>query len=136
SLLVPPPLRGEPAGTVVEICPAAASLAASLARRLTHSAGAALFIDYGYFPSQPGPTLSALRRHRPVNPLDNPGEADLSAHVDFAALAEAGQAAGAAVWGPVPQGRFLAALGAEARLRTLSVRASAEQRASLERGGR
>jgi len=136
TLLVPPVLREEPEGRVVEICPAATALAASVAERLTDSAGAALFIDYGYFPSQPGPTLSALRRHRPVNPLEDPGEADLSAHVDFAALAEAGQAAGAGVWGPVPQGRFLAALGAEARLRTLSVRASAEQRASLESGGR
>jgi len=134
SLLVPPALREEPEGTVVEICPAAASLAASVAERLTHSAGAALFIDYGYFPSQPGPSLSALRRHRPVNPLEDPGNADLSAHVNFAALADAARTAGAAVWGPVPQGRFLAALGAEARLRMLSERAGAEQRALLESG--
>jgi NADH dehydrogenase [ubiquinone] 1 alpha subcomplex assembly factor 7 len=134
SLLVAPALREEPEGTVVEICPAAASLAASVAERLAHSAGAALFIDYGYFPSQPGPTLSALRRHRPVNPLEDPGDADLSAHVDFAALAHAARAGGAAVWGPVPQGRFLAALGAEVRLRLLSERAGAEQRALLESG--
>jgi NADH dehydrogenase [ubiquinone] 1 alpha subcomplex assembly factor 7 len=134
SLLVPPALREEPEGTIVEVCPAAASLAASVSERLTHSAGAALFIDYGYFPSQPGPTLSALRRHRPVNPLEDPGDADLSAHVDFAALADAARASGAAVWGPVPQGRFLAALGAEARLRMLSERAGAEQRALLESG--
>lgn len=136
SLLVPPALREEPEGTVVEICPAAASLAASVAERLTHSAGGALFIDYGYFPSRPGPSLSALRQHRPVNPLDDPGEADLSAHVDFAALAEAARAGGAVVWGPVTQGRFLATLGAEARLRVLSERAGAEQRALLESGVR
>ncbi len=93
-------------------------------------------IDYGYFPSRPGPTLSALRHHQPVGVLDNPGDADLSAHVDFAALAEATRAAGAAIWGPVPQGRFLAALGAETRLGALSARASPEQQALLESGVR
>jgi SAM-dependent MidA family methyltransferase len=80
--------------------------------------------------------LSALRQHRPVNPLEDPGDADLSAHVDFAALAEAARAGGAVVWGPVTQGRFLATLGAEARLRALSERAGAEQRALLESGVR
>src|ERR1051325_3848558 len=80
------------------------------------------------------PALSARRRHRPVNPLEDPGNSDLSAHVDFAALADAARAVGAAVWGLVPQGRFLAALGAEARLRMLSERAGAEQRAILESG--
>ena len=90
----------------------------------------ALFVDYGYFPSGPGPTLAAVRRHRPAAVLDDPGEADLSAHVDFAAVAEAARAAGAAVHGPVPQGRFLAALGAEARLATLSAAAEPARRAA------
>ena len=111
-------------------------LAASLGERFAHSAGAALFIDYGYFPSRPGSTLSALRQHRPVGVLDDPGEADLSAHVNFAALAEAGARSGAAVWGPVPQGRFLVSLGAEARLAALSAPASPEQRALLASGVR
>jgi NADH dehydrogenase [ubiquinone] 1 alpha subcomplex assembly factor 7 len=136
TLLVPPSLRDQPAGTVVEICAAAAALAASLGGRFAHSAGAALFIDYGYFPSRPGSSLSALRQHRPVGALDNPGEADLSAHVNFAALAEAGGRSGAAVWGPVPQGRFLASLGAEARLAALSAPASPEQRVLLASGVR
>jgi NADH dehydrogenase [ubiquinone] 1 alpha subcomplex assembly factor 7 len=136
TLLVPPSLRAQPAGTIVEICAAAAALAASLGERFAHSAGAALFIDYGYFPSRPGSSLSALRQHRPVGALDNPGEADLSAHVNFAALAEAGARSGAAVWGPVPQGRFLVSLGAEARLAALSAPASPEQRALLASGVR
>lgn len=134
KLLVPPSLRGEPPGTIVEICPAAAALCASLGRRFAHSPGAALLVDYGYFPSQPGPTLSAVRRHEPVSVLEDPGEVDLSAHVDFAALAEAARGAGAVVWGPVPQGRFLAALGAEERLSGLSERAGPEQRVLLESG--
>jgi NADH dehydrogenase [ubiquinone] 1 alpha subcomplex assembly factor 7 len=134
SLLVPPALREEPSETIVEICPAAAALAAALGARLARQPGAALFVDYGYFPSAPGPTLAALRRHRPAALLDDPGGADLSAHVDFAAFAAAARTAGAVVHGPVAQGRFLAALGAEARLARLSARADPVQRAALESG--
>ncbi len=134
SLLVPLTLRGLPPGAVVEICPAAAALAAALGERFARAPGAALVIDYGYFPSAAGPTLAALRHHRPVGVLDEPGNADLSAHVDFAAFADSARSAGAAVWGPVPQGRFLTALGAEARLGRLAERASPAQRALLESG--
>jgi NADH dehydrogenase [ubiquinone] 1 alpha subcomplex assembly factor 7 len=134
SMLVAPSLRMLPRGSVAEICPAAAALAASLGERLARSPGLALLIDYGYFPSAPGPTLAALRDHRPVDLLEDPGRADLSAHVDFAAFAGAAEARGAVAHGPVPQGRFLRALGAEARLTTLSARARPEQRAALEAG--
>ncbi len=134
SLLVPAELRARPPGTVVEICPAALSLAASLGERLVRQPGAALFVDYGYFPSAPGPTLAAVRRHAAAALLDEPGRADLSAHVDFARIAAAARAAGAVVHGPVAQGRFLAGLGAEARLAALSARANPAQRAALESG--
>jgi NADH dehydrogenase [ubiquinone] 1 alpha subcomplex assembly factor 7 len=134
GLLVPTSLHRSPRGTIVEICPAATTLAGALGERFAGSPGAALFVDYGYFPSRPRSTLSALHHHQQVGVLDNPGDADLSAHVDFAAVADAALAAGAAVWGPVAQGRFLAALGAEARLAALSARASSEQQALLESG--
>ena len=134
TLLVPPPLRAQPSGTIVEICPAAAALAGALGERLAAQPGAALFVDYGYFPSAPGVTLAALRRHEAAAVLDDPGDADLSAHVDFAAFAAAARAAGAVVHGPVPQGRFLAALGAEARLAALSAGAHQAQRAALTSG--
>jgi len=134
SLLVPAALRLQPPGTIVEICPAAAALAAALGERLATHPGAALFVDYGYFPSAPGATLAALRHHAAAGLLDDPGGADLSAHVDFAAFAAAAGAAGAIVHGPVAQGRFLAALGAETRLAVLSARADPAQRAGLESG--
>lgn len=134
AALVPVTLRRLEPGAIVEICPAAAALAAALGERLARHPGAALFVDYGYFPSAPGATLAAVRRHRPADVLDDPGDADLSAHVDFASVAEAARAAGAAVHGPVPQGSFLAALGAEARLAALSAGATAPQRAALESG--
>jgi NADH dehydrogenase [ubiquinone] 1 alpha subcomplex assembly factor 7 len=124
TLLVPQALRDEPPGTLVEICPAAAALAAALGERLARAPGAALFIDYGHSASRSGPTLAAVRRHRTAAVLDDPGGCDLSAHVDFAAFAAAARAAGAVVRGPVPQGRFLAALGAERRLAALSERAA------------
>ena len=134
TALVPAPLRHAPAGAIVEVCPAAAALAASLGTRLAREPGAALFIDYGYVPSAPGATLAAVRRHAGAAVLDAPGSADLSAHVDFASFAEAARAAGAAVHGPVEQGRFLEALGARARLAALTARATVTQRDQLESG--
>ena len=123
SLLVPGSLRQGAPGTIAEICPA-------------HQPGAALFIDYGYCATAPGPTLRALRHHRPVSAIAAPGTADLSAHVDFAAFAEAARAAGADTHGPVGQGRFLAALGAGMRLAALSARATPAQWRALESGVR
>jgi NADH dehydrogenase [ubiquinone] 1 alpha subcomplex assembly factor 7 len=135
SLLVPQTLRDSTRpGAVYEFCPAALALSAALGARLEHDPGAALFIDYGYFPSRPGTTLRALSFHRPVDVLASPGSADLSAHVDFAAFAQAARMAGANAHGPVPQCRFLGMLGAGARLDTLLQRATADQRRQLESG--
>jgi len=135
SLLVPQTLRdAAPPGAVFEICPPALALAAMLGVRLKHRPGAALLIDYGRFPSAIGSSLGAVVRHQPVDALISPGTADLSADVDFAAFAQAARAAGAAVWGPVPQGRFLEELGAVQRLAALSARASPAQRQQLESG--
>lgn len=134
TALVPKSLRHHPPGTIAEICPAALALACALGARLKRQPGAALFIDYGYFPTAPGPTLRGVRRHCPVPALSAPGTADLSAHVDFAAFAEAARAGGAETYGPVAQGRFLAALGAELRLAVLSARAPLAQQRMLEGG--
>jgi len=134
TLLAPVGLRRSAPGTIAEICPAGLALAGALGARLARQPGAALFIDYGYFPSAPGPTVRAVQGHRPVPPLAGPGAVDLSAHVDFAAFAEAARVGGAETHGPVSQGRFLAALGAEARLAALSARATPMQRRALEGG--
>jgi NADH dehydrogenase [ubiquinone] 1 alpha subcomplex assembly factor 7 len=136
NLLVPGSLRHAARGTIAEICPAALTLAAALGSRLAHQPGAALFIDYGYCATAPGPTLRAFQRHHPVSALAAPGTADLSAHVDFAAFAEATRGAGTETYGPVAQGRFLAALGAGLRLTALSARAAPAKRQALESGVR
>ncbi len=98
-------------GDMAEISPAATGMAAALAAR----PGYGLAIDYGYVEAPRRPTVQAVSAHVPVDPLSRPGEADMSAHVDFAALMRAGREAGAAVWGPVPQGTWLRRLGIEAR---------------------
>ncbi len=85
------------------------TLAADLGARLATTPGAALFIDYGPAESAPGDSLQALRDGKPADPLSDPGTADLTAHVDFQALAR--DAAGAQPHGPVSQGRFLIGLG-------------------------
>ncbi len=110
----PPPLpsgegRGE--GLVVERCEPALAIARHLGARLAATGGAALFLDYGPDQSTFGESLQALRHGRPADPLTEPGSADLTAHVDFGAVAAAARAVGSAVYGPVPQGLFLARLG-------------------------
>jgi NADH dehydrogenase [ubiquinone] 1 alpha subcomplex assembly factor 7 len=135
SLLVPPSLRHSALpGAVFEICPAALNLATTLGARLGRNSGAALFIDYGRTASDIGGSLRAVSGHSPADPLAAPGDADLSDDVDFAAFAEAARVNGIDIYGPVPQGRFLRALGAEARLAALCARASPEQQARLQSG--
>lgn len=118
--LIPPSLREAPEGSVVEVCPAALNIAAFLGHRLARQPGAALVIDYGSARPTAGPTLQALRRHQRHEVLEQPGTADLTAHVDFASLAQAATAAGCAAHGPVGQGAFLAALGIELRAAQLA----------------
>ncbi len=108
-------------GDVVEWCPALPGVVGEVGRRVAGAGGAALFVDYGGWRSL-GDTLQAVRQHGFADPLDAPGEADLTAHVDFEAVARAAPPARATA--PCPQGEFLGRLGiaarAEALARTLS----------------
>ncbi|HEX5795087.1 MAG TPA: SAM-dependent methyltransferase [Geminicoccaceae bacterium] len=129
------PARAAPDGTVAEVGPARAALAREIAARLAGAGGVALLIDYGAWALGPtGDTLQAVRGHAACDPLACPGAADLSAQVDFRAVAEAARDGGAAVYGPVPQGAFLRALGIEARALRLLERARPEQRRELRAG--
>jgi NADH dehydrogenase [ubiquinone] 1 alpha subcomplex assembly factor 7 len=136
AALVPAPLAEAPPGSLFETRPAALALGAALGARLAAQGGAALVVDYGHCPSACGDTLQALRRHRRHDALTEPGEADLTAHVDFAAFADAAIAAGARAWGPVPQGAFLASLGMAERAARLLAQAEPAQIASIESGCR
>ncbi|WP_458094067.1 class I SAM-dependent methyltransferase [Roseomonas sp. WA12] len=107
-------------GEVREVNEPALALAASLGTRLAGQGGAALFIDYGPAESGPGDSLQAIRDRQAADPLADPGRADLTAHVDFSALARRGRATGAAAYGPIPQGVFLARLGLHSRAAALA----------------
>ena len=111
-------------GATLEIGAVAARVMETLGARIVRHGGALLVIDYGHAVTAMGETLQAVRNHRHVDPLEQPGEADLTAHVDFAALARAAHAAGAAVQGPVTQRFFLEQIGIRARTGVLSKRAT------------
>jgi NADH dehydrogenase [ubiquinone] 1 alpha subcomplex assembly factor 7 len=117
---LPESRRDEPEGTLIETSPAMASIIYEVAGRLAQQGGAALFIDYGHAEARTGSTFQAVRRHRKVAPFDAPGEADLTAHVDFAMLAQVAQSRGCRWLGTVTQGEWLRALGIEGRAEALS----------------
>jgi NADH dehydrogenase [ubiquinone] 1 alpha subcomplex assembly factor 7 len=129
--LVPPELRQAPPGSVCEIGAAALTVGDALARRLVADGGAALVIDYGYFPRALGDTLQAVRRHQRHDTLTDPGDADLTAHVDFATLATVAAEAGARTHGPVAQGAFLQSLGIAERAERLLHGAAPGQAADI-----
>ena len=108
---LPPERLAAEDGAIVETCPAAAAVIAELARRLADQGGAALVIDYGYVERANGSSLQAVRDHRKVDPFTDPGSADLTALVDFSAMAEVAVAHGAQHLGTVEQRGFLGAMG-------------------------
>jgi NADH dehydrogenase [ubiquinone] 1 alpha subcomplex assembly factor 7 len=123
---------GQEMGQVLEAGLAGLRVMARLAGRIAAQGGVLLVIDYGYDTPARGETLQAVRRHRFANPLRDPGEADLTAHVDFCALTGAARGAGAAVHGPVPQGEWLARLGINERAAVLRRHADERQSAAID----
>lgn len=94
-----------------------------LGRRIAREPGAALIIDYGYTESATGETLQAVSDHQFADPLVTPGEADLTAHVDFEALRRSLEAMGAIVSGPIEQALLLRRLGIDTRAQALKANA-------------
>lgn len=119
-------------GSILELRPAADAIATEIAARIVSENGAALIIDYGYEGPAFADTLQAVRGHAYADPLAAPGEADLTAHVDFAALARVAESAGAAAHGPIGQGEFLLSLGLRERAAALAEAGGAARRAELQ----
>lgn len=133
--LVPAALRGAPPGTVHEVHRALESELAELASRLGARSGAALFIDYGHDRPAHGDTLQAVRRHRPVDPLTDLGDCDISAHVDFSAVVRGLRTGRTEVHGPVTQRQFLRGLGIDVRADRLAASAAGpDARADVRSG--
>ena len=120
---------------ILEVNEAAEAFTAVLAARLVRHGGVALILDYGT-PHNPGDSLQAIRARRPAEPLAHAGEADLTALVDFGAIARAAARAGAATQGPVPQGVFLNRLGLFQRAERLGAGRAPAEAAALMAGAR
>jgi NADH dehydrogenase [ubiquinone] 1 alpha subcomplex assembly factor 7 len=122
-------LADAPAGAQAEFSEAGRALAAAIGARLRQDGSWALIVDYGYAHGTHGASLQAVRSHGGATILERPGETDLSAHVDFSALAEA---TGMPTFGPVGQGEFLQRLGIIQRAETLKARADETARRVID----
>lgn len=126
----PPSIQAKP-GEVFEVSPVRIAFAQELARRIKAQGGAALLIDYGPAQSGIGDTLQAVKAHEYTPVLEDIGNADLTSHVDFAAIRE-GVSNIVSVSGPVEQRAFLERLGIQQRAAILMKNASVQQRADIE----
>ncbi len=123
--------RGQGEGDIYEHSPATLHIVEQLSRHIAAQGGVMLAVDYGYAEEKHADTLQAVKNHQYHNPLESPGSADITAHVDFAAIAKITRAQGAQAYGTVAQGEFLATLGAGARAAKLCERATPAQKADI-----
>jgi NADH dehydrogenase [ubiquinone] 1 alpha subcomplex assembly factor 7 len=128
--LLPAALRKAPSESIFEW--RADTVAMELGRRVARDGGAALVIDYGHIESAIGDTLQAVGQQAFADPLTAPGNIDLTAHVDFQALAKAAEAMGASGFGPLDQSQFLRRLGIETRAATLKAKAADAASADID----
>jgi SAM-dependent MidA family methyltransferase len=116
-----PPIAAEAEdGAIIESPIVGAGIAYALAQRIARQGGAAILIDYGYDGPALGDTLQAVKGHAFADPFADPGEVDLTTHVDFTMLGNMARQAGLRVHGSVEQGAFLAQLGIHARAEQLA----------------
>lgn len=131
--LIPATMRGAAKkGDIFESCAPAIAIADQIARRLNETGGGALFIDYGHPGSAFGDTFQALKGHEYHPVLSDPGDADLTAHVDFAAIGRAMNEAGARTGAVLTQGTFLRMLGIEQRAELLKTSADDAQQTAID----
>ncbi|HEX7877435.1 MAG TPA: SAM-dependent methyltransferase [Sphingobium sp.] len=128
---IPPIAADAPEGAIIEMPLAGAAIALELAQRIARQGGAAIIIDYGYEGPAVGDTLQAVRDHQFADPFLEPGESDLTTHVDFTMIGNMARQAGLRILGPVGQGGFLRQLGIDARADQLA-RTTPERAADVE----
>ncbi len=130
--LVPPSWVTASQGTLIETSPAAVALMAEISQRLRDQGGAALIIDYGHMELRSGSTLQALKSHQKVDVFAHPGDADLTAHVDFELLQHVAEQNGADIMGLQCQGEWLIQMGIDTRMEAL-IRRAPYERAKFQR---
>lgn len=129
---VPERWRNSPVGTILETSPASAAIMRELVSTIARQGGALLAIDYGHLAPRTGSTLQAVQAHRKIGVFDAPGEADLTAHVDFSVMAELAHDAGCTAYAAT-QGNWLEALGIGQRAARLGQGAAAGEVAIAHR---
>jgi len=127
--MLPRRLRQAPEGSIFEW--RLDSVGLELGKRVRNN-GAALILDYGHTKSAFGDTLQAVGHHSFADPLRTPGRVDLTAHVDFEALAQSAESIGARTHGPIPQRDLLFNLGIHARASALKAKAPADKAAEID----
>ncbi len=125
--IVPPSWLKASQGATIETSPAAVAVMTEISQRLRDQGGAALIIDYGHMELRAGTTLQALKSHQKVDVFDHPGEADITAHVDFELLSYVAAQNGADVMGLEYQGEWLRQMGIDTRLEALQRRNPGEK---------
>ena len=116
----PPEVHGAYAGEILELSPAGVDTMQRVSRKIARQGGAILALDYGYERTQTGETLQAVKSHNFAEVLETPGEADISAHVNFGVLGEAAKATGLTVAPLAHQGEWLLKLGLGERAKALA----------------
>jgi NADH dehydrogenase [ubiquinone] 1 alpha subcomplex assembly factor 7 len=131
SSLVPEVIRTANEGSLYEVCPAGDALIDNIATHIKKTGGAALIIDYGYDKYSTGDTLQALENHKYADIFEKPGDADLTAHVNFKNLQVIAAHTSAKVTKITSQGAFLNQLGIMARAEKLLLKASPQQQQDI-----
>lgn len=117
---IPAEIRNAPNHSIYETSPDMSEILFALSRRLTEQGGAILIVDYGYVLPGLGSTLQAVKAHDYADPFQNPGDHDLTAHVNFPEIVNLAQMQNLRVSGPVEQGAWLRALGIDMRAQQLA----------------
>lgn len=117
---IPPAFRNSGVGSIYETSPDTTKFVYELAARIEKQGGVFLIIDYGYAQPGLGSTLQAVKNHQYADPFDDPGNHDLTAHVNFFEIANLARTLDLRVNGPVDQGAWLEALGLEQRAATIA----------------
>ncbi len=130
--IIPSALHRADEGSIVGICTVGENILAEIAEHIQQFCGAALIIDYGHDTHGTGDTLQAVQNHDYADILSNPGDVDLTTHVDFLRLKEIALASETRTYGPKGQGEFLKSLGIEERTKVLLAKASEKQRTDIQ----
>lgn len=117
--LVPADFRNAPANSIYETSPDSSGVMYELTSRIHKQGGVLLIIDYGYAQPGLGSTLQSVKNHKFADPFEDPGDRDLTAHVNFLEIANLARMRDLQIGGPVEQGKWLSVLGINQRAATL-----------------